>query len=316
MFERVLYVNTYCLTLLFYTAPVFALPENLAKQIERAIWRFVWTGKLEKLQIKMLYFPVESGGTGVADFRVICKTLFLRNICELVVKEEPSTAIMRQWFLPIVNEDAEEKVKKLSKKIPTPLRWIVSPLKKAKELGALRCDLGKEELKKVSRDVFRSEKEPNYRAREKEPFIDFQLSFKNLSELPFSYEQKEFVYCMIHGILPFSDRVSRILKTQTPTCLMCGDEVLDGLLHELIQCPSNGGLPQRLLEILENEGIKTTSVEEKKKALKLSFCVKGKQRNYALCLLVTSVSMHVWKMRKRQKQVKIPLANVWLESYG
>ena len=96
MFERVLYVNTYCLTLLFYTAPVFALPENLAKQIERAIWRFVWTGKLEKLQIKMLYFPVESGGTGVADFRVICKTLFLRNICELVVKEEPSTAIIRQ----------------------------------------------------------------------------------------------------------------------------------------------------------------------------------------------------------------------------
>ena len=84
----------------------------------------------------MLNFPVESGGTGVADFRVICKTLFLRNICELVVKEEPSTAIMRQWFLPIVNEDAEEKVKKLSKKNSDPSAMDCQPPEESKGIGS------------------------------------------------------------------------------------------------------------------------------------------------------------------------------------
>ena len=46
IFERVVYVNTYALPLLFYLAPAFNLEEKYAKKVERSIWRFVWRGKL------------------------------------------------------------------------------------------------------------------------------------------------------------------------------------------------------------------------------------------------------------------------------
>ena len=61
------------------------------------------------------------------------------------------------------------------------------------------------------------------------------------------------------------------MKSEPLECGLCGNTVNDGLQHEIMECPWNGGILEKMFEIVKRENVRVDSVEETKKIVKLSF---------------------------------------------
>ena len=67
-----------------------------------------------------------------------------------------------------------------------------------------------------------------------------------------------------------------------------------------MEFPWNGGILEKMFEIVKRENMRVDSMEEKKKIVKLSFECEKTWRERALFFLVTSVCLHVWKTTKKK----------------
>eukprot|EP00112_Aurelia_sp_Birch-Aquarium-sp1_P012597 Seg265.3 transcript_id=Seg265.3/GoldUCD/mRNA.D3Y31 product="Transposon TX1 putative 149 kDa protein" protein_id=Seg265.3/GoldUCD/D3Y31 len=77
---KILIVNTIALSGLVYAGTIFGLPENIRKQIDRAIFQFIWSNKNELVSRKACLQPIERGGLGVVDIRTKIKALHLKYV--------------------------------------------------------------------------------------------------------------------------------------------------------------------------------------------------------------------------------------------
>ena len=77
---KILIVNTIALSGLVYAGTIFSLPENIRKQVDRAIFQFIWSNKNELVSRKTCFQPIERGGLGVVDICTKIKALHLKYV--------------------------------------------------------------------------------------------------------------------------------------------------------------------------------------------------------------------------------------------
>ena len=68
----------------WYKASALPLPTSFGKKFESLMGRFLWAGKLERLQIDEVKNPRSSGGLGLPCVWSKSNALFLRQTCRLI----------------------------------------------------------------------------------------------------------------------------------------------------------------------------------------------------------------------------------------
>ena len=86
---KVLLVNTLILAPLFFLAPVFPLPSDVERAINRAIFSFIWSGKTELVRRAVLVQSLAKGGLGVVNIRHKCDAFFVSGVKALLGEEGP-----------------------------------------------------------------------------------------------------------------------------------------------------------------------------------------------------------------------------------
>ena len=80
---KALIINSLALSGLVYIGSIFRLPENICKQINRAIFKFLWAGKNELVARRTCQNPIQHGGLGIVDINAKVKALQLRFISHI-----------------------------------------------------------------------------------------------------------------------------------------------------------------------------------------------------------------------------------------
>ena len=215
LFQRSTFVNMYCVSRILYLAPVIPLPEPIAKKIETYMWRFIWSGKLEKLSKKLLFCTKESGGLGVLDFRKLCQNMLARMTLEFLNGPQEHFQMTREWLVPLLNNPSSTNS---DTNVPIFMKDSFPILKQLQEKGLLMAD-SREIKTQITRILTPKEENNGYHVKEKELFVNFENAFRNLHSFPMEPKVRELMFQVIHMILPYRNRVSRFLRNEDKNAL-------------------------------------------------------------------------------------------------
>ena len=81
---KALIVNTIALSGLVFVGTIYHLPPAIEKQVNRAIFQFIWAGKNELVSRKKMFQPTDKGGQGVVDIHLKTNALHLKFLQSII----------------------------------------------------------------------------------------------------------------------------------------------------------------------------------------------------------------------------------------
>ena len=73
-------IIVFILPKVWYLATIFPPPQDIIKDIEGAIFEFLWYKRKDKINRKTMYLPVSQGGVGLMDINLKYLSLFLNQM--------------------------------------------------------------------------------------------------------------------------------------------------------------------------------------------------------------------------------------------
>ena len=90
------------------------------------------------------------------------------------------------------------------------------------------------------------------RVEEHEPEVCWSESYRLLRLKGLSPDQKSLLFKIVHELLPTKERVSHIIPTTSPTCLLCQDNLPETYLHCFFNCSLNRESGESLLRCAQS----------------------------------------------------------------
>ena len=87
MHERAQIINSLLFSKLIYIASMFSVPEEIIKEANRIIFKFLWKGQ-DRAARKAMINNFENGGLNVLDFETIMKSLRLAWLNRVYIDED------------------------------------------------------------------------------------------------------------------------------------------------------------------------------------------------------------------------------------
>ena len=103
--QRVEVLRVFATSKLWFKASALPLPSKFVKQFESAMFRFLWTGKLEKLKLDETKNPASSGGLNLPCVASKADSLFLTQTCRLLAKPGNKQYRHVQYWLGLYAKD-------------------------------------------------------------------------------------------------------------------------------------------------------------------------------------------------------------------
>ena len=104
--QRVDVLQIFGTSKLWYLCQVLPLPPKFAAKIENIMWRFVWTGKLEKLSLDETKNPRDQGGLNIVFVRSKADALFVHQTCRMLSEPGLNSYKHLRFCIGLYLEDA------------------------------------------------------------------------------------------------------------------------------------------------------------------------------------------------------------------
>ena len=88
------------------------------------------------------------------------------------------------------------------------------------------------------------------KVEERQPENDWDRTFHLARLRGHTPAVKSFNFKLLHKILPCKERLSQLLPSNSPQCVLCRDIQNDSLLHAFFQCENNKEAAQFLLHLI------------------------------------------------------------------
>ena len=234
--DRLEFVNTFCLSKLWYVAHVMPLARRVADKLDKLVRAFLWIGHLEKLPWTQLYNRLEDGGLGVVNVfargqAMLAKTLYrqltLRGAAGLHLLYWLGLQL-RVFFPPPAGPKAE---------VPTAFYGSLLPL--AKEVAGLVRDgvVGNMDVTAKNLYVLFNSTPPPPRLFDKFSYDHFNV-FSRIWSVDTRPDLCEFYFKLVNNILITPARLARMgLENATGLCSNCN--VLADVRHIFTECLLN-----------------------------------------------------------------------------
>ena len=94
-----LVVNVSGLSKLVYLARVFVLPSWVLSCVNRLTWPFIWNSRMETVSRDACYLKTQSGGLGLDNFDLRCKSLRLAGMASTLGSPSDSSFFLCKYFV-------------------------------------------------------------------------------------------------------------------------------------------------------------------------------------------------------------------------
>ena len=90
------------------------------------------------------------------------------------------------------------------------------------------------------------------RSESKNPDLEWTTIWKLANQKGLNPDEKSFLFCLLHDLLPTQERLFRfqMRNTPNPNCILCSENEAANLTHTLITCPYNLEVSTWLLSLL------------------------------------------------------------------
>ena len=249
---------------LWYKASALPLPVKFAKKFESAMFRFLWTGKLEKLKLDEVKNPSLQGGLNLPCVISKSDSLFLSQTCKLLAKPGSKQYRHIQYWLGIyVKDDFPDMAAGPHAEIISP---YFSHMKNLLASGIVLGDVNPKKLRSTTAKSlysgFTSSFPPPKVVYKYE--VDWDRVWMRLQSPMLESKQREVLFMILHNIVPNRDRLcNKFHMVADQNCTDCG--VLHDNVHLFCECSlvreAWFWVRQRLLGLLPNGQGKTSNFE-------------------------------------------------------
>lgn len=224
--QRVYYVNTYVLSLMWHLAQVVAVPAGVAADIEKSIRYFLWTSSgTFKVPLTVLARPVSEGGLALQHPRIKAGALFASRW--LSSARAAPMSFSGAWLRILLqlyptNQDVPNDVCYYKD-----FRGVVDVLNMPTTSG-----------RKLAQDTYalmlqeRCPHPPHVALRD--PAFPWDQVWATLGTRSLTAAERSAFYVTVTDVVKTNARVHRINKALDPRCAHCG--VLDDVKHRLTRC--------------------------------------------------------------------------------
>ena len=222
MVQRVEVLRLFATSKLWYTASALPLPNKYLKKFESLMGKFLWAGKLERLQIDEVKNPRWAGGLNLPCVFSKANALFLSQSCRLL--QDPSSKQymhlkywlglhLRDFFPEMTNGSHAE---------------IISPYFKHMRLllveGMLLGNIEGGQIGKVTAKALYE----GYTSSFPPPKVEFKyevewtLVWDRLDSPVLDPLAREYIFMIVHNIVPTRERLyMKMHMVNSPNCVLC-----------------------------------------------------------------------------------------------
>ena len=251
-------LNTYCLPKLWYRTGCLDLRVGDSSAITSSVKSWLYQDMLEKPQEMVTFRQVELGGLGLHCVKTMAmamlKHTFLSEpICPRFANNQYHQHLYKWHVLeerhfsdpgrpPYYSSTFFNLIKDVKENTPLNVAWVT-----VKQWYQLLLERG------VTHTSDNPDTPPvliNTRVEERNPSLDLSQSYSLSRVFGLAPEQKSFIFKMMQSLLPTRDRLARMRKVQSSSCIHC-DGVTDSTEH-LLTCTNSTEVSSRLLNCLSS----------------------------------------------------------------
>ena len=303
MVQRVEVLRSFATSKLWYKASALPLPVKFLKKFESLMGRFLWAGKLEKLQLDEVKNLRSDGGLNLPCVSSKANALFLTQSCRLLLDPFSKQYDHVKYWLGLHLGDFFPDM------VSGPHSELISPYFKNMRLllveGLILGDISARNLLSVSaKSLYLS-----YTSSFPPPKVvykydvNWSLVWERLDSPVLDPLGREYLFMIINNIVPNRERLHmKMNMANSPNCVMCN--VREDNTHMFTECTmvceAWGWVRARLLSLLPADAAVTSNFE----LLNLMF-VKHLMDREVVWLLGTVVE-YIWEEKfVRKRRVKL-----------
>ena len=232
--QRVDVVNIFATSKLWYKAAVLPLPGSVAKDLESCMVKFLWRGKLEKLSLVELCNKKVDGGLGLVEIRSKADALLLKQACRILTAcGSKSWLHLKYWMgLYLARIIPEMRSGPHSERIPV-MYTTVKALFDESVMELPVEDIEKITVKELYKSFTETLPPPKVLYKPDQGRV-WENVWSNINNPMLRVKEREFLFLLVHNILPTRERLFRMNVVESDVCV-CGGGV-ESLEHIFFTC--------------------------------------------------------------------------------
>ena len=294
-------VNTMILPKIWYLATFYPPSKNILKKIEVSIFKFIWSGKQDKVNRDTMYLPIKDGGIGLVNIYYKYLSLFLAQMMKVFMNSDAPWVHFGHMYLGLLLR----KFDGYSFSNCHPHRTITKPgfykevataldiLTRAYPDFAITSNMTSNTFYKL----FMSSLKTKARVVNRYPLIDFKMVFSDLVNTVIDPVALNLTFNFVHDVVPAAYTLHlRGHWYGNPNCLRCTGcpETTD---HLFLYCAYNHLAKQYLQHICFdalNHNIKPEDI-------RFGPQVRSSENAKILNYLISEYRLAVWVTRNKQR---------------
>ena len=242
VYGRAIVVNVMVLSKLWYLASVVVLPEKYIVQIEKLVFDFFWSSKMELVRRKTMYLAKEEGGIGVVNIRAKVGSLQLVQAAKVMFDtgELAWVGFGHIWLgLALIKYGSysfSNSVPHCVEDVPGFYGSVLALLNVLYKDKSVDFRFVQGQTCKGYYNVLVNRQKETPRVTSVFPQLDFQEIFKNLTNKILDPVVLDVSFKICHDVLPVAYRLHCFQMSVAKECSFCGRDI-ETIEHLFYYCP-------------------------------------------------------------------------------
>lgn len=229
--QRARYVTMYALSKMWHVAQVLPVPKGVARDVVRAVGKFLWRGQLFTTSMAVAATPRAQGGLGIPDVANKCLALFTGRWQGVLVDTPDSFA--GEWLHALLGSfplGARQRA-------VWPAAWHFTAFHTTRTTASSTPpDVpARDAIRAIYDLLVAADPAPQPRVQAKAPGVDWPRVWASMNQAPIPEDVWDAWFIAVHDLVATRARLHRIGRSDTRTCPVCRGP--DTLRHRLTACP-------------------------------------------------------------------------------
>ena len=247
LFQRVIYANSCMLSKIWYIAHIYPLSQYHAKEINKILFSYIWTGSYEPIRRSIVFRPRVEGGLGLMNCLIKSQVIMFNSFIKCTMNANYYNSLMYHYFYILMHNffPMEYSIHNAAVSTTPYYQLVYDNIKKMIHIPGFPL------IQKRNIYISMLSKDLSY-AEEQCPTFNWKQIWKNFSATIFYPYEKEIIFKHLHLCLATNQRLARMNRSTTNLCTECEGNFEHTPLHMFYQCENIRPLFLWLLRLLFN----------------------------------------------------------------
>ena len=247
LFQRVIYANSCMLSKIWYIAHIYPLSQYHAKEINKILFSYIWTGSYEPIRRSIVFRPRVEGGLGLMNCLIKSQVIMFNSFIKCTMNANYYNSLMYHYCYILMHNffPMEYSIHNAAVSTTPYYQLVYDNIKKMIHIPGFPL------IQKRNIYISMLSKDLSY-AEEQCPTFNWKQIWKNFSATIFYPYEKEIIFKHLHLCLATNQRLARMNRSTTNLCTECEGNFEHTPLHMFYQCENIRPLFLWLLRILLN----------------------------------------------------------------